>query len=141
MKNIASLLLLGLVVASAFATAESYSAQQCPNFATTEQPYLYLYTSENYQGDPLYLTNASVPNLGNIHTGLGYSSRFNDRMASIRLRGKWRICVDTAYGGECVEVQSKDWKSELMIQSVKSRFGVAFEESVSSVKLLSCSQY
>ena len=140
MKQLWVRLVLALLAAAA-AHAESFSARQCPNFATTEQPYLYLYTEDEYAGEPLYITNASVPDLGEVQLGKTRSSLFNDKASSLRARGKWRICTETAYGGKCLDISSKDWKSELMIGSLKDKLGAEFEDSISSLKLLSCSQH
>ena len=44
------LIILTLAAPATLAQAHSYSSQQCPNFATTEQPYLYLYTESGFAG-------------------------------------------------------------------------------------------
>lgn len=139
--RIPNLLPFLLLTTSVVAFGDSYSAEQCPNFASTEQPYLYLYTAERYRGDPLYVTNASISDLGSVRIGASYSSFFNDKASSLRARGKWRICTEPSYGGRCVEVSSTTWKSELMIESLSGRYGSEFNDSISSIKLLSCSQF
>lgn len=135
-----SIVLMSAVLAT-LAHADSYSSQQCPNFATTEQPYLYLYTEPGFTGDPLYVTNASIPDLRNVRLAAASSSYFNDKASSVRLRGRWRICTSASYGGQCVDVSSDDWKSEEMVSSLADRFGDSFEDSISSIKLLGCAQY
>jgi|GEM_PF-6018732 len=132
---------LALLLLPALVAAESYSSKQCPNFSTTEQPYFYLYTGVGFTGSPLYVTNASIANLGNLRISMSTTNYFNDKASSARLRGRWRICTGTSYGGECVEVSSDTWRSEEMVSSLAERFGPQFEDSVSSIKLLSCSQY
>ncbi len=141
MKRLLLFVACGLCLAPLSLDGDSYAAKQCPKFATTEQPYFYLYTGTNFLGDPLYVTNASVPNLGAVPKAAGHSSYFDNRAASVRLRGKWRICTDPAYGGVCADVQSRDWKSERMVASLAAELGADFENSVSSVKLVSCTQY
>lgn len=141
MKKLLLTALLGLWALATVAGAESYSSRQCPNFSTTEQPYLYLYTAEHYQGAPLYITNASIPNLGDVRIGMSYSNYFNDKAASLRVRGKWRVCTNSSYGGKCADVQSDDWKSEKMMSDLKAVLGGDFEKSITSVRLTSCSQY
>jgi hypothetical protein len=121
--------------------ADSYWSHQCPGFATTEQPYLYLCTADAYKGDPLYITNTSVPDLGRIQIGKEYSDFFNDKASSLRIRGKWRVCTERSYGGQCTDISSADWKSELGIDSTKAKLEVGFADSISSVKLLSCSRF
>lgn len=132
---------LALLVLPVLVAAESYSSKQCPNFSTTEQPYFYLYTGVDFSGSPLYVTNASIANLGNLRISMSTTSFFNDRGSSARLRGRWRICTGTSYAGECAEISSDTWKSEEMVSNFAERFGAQFEDSVSSIKLLSCSQY
>ena len=134
-------LVTALLLVSAIVRGDTYSGQQCPNFATTEQPYLYLYTSEWYQGYPLYVTNANIPDLGHLPQASSYSSFYDDKASSLRVRGKWRICTSSSYGGACVDVSSSSWKSELMVESLAAKFGDEYDDSISSIKLLSCSQY
>lgn len=134
------LLSLALVGAS-LSQAESYSSKQCPSFATTDQPYFYLYSGEQYSGAPLYITNASAADLGSLKIGLVVSSYFDDAASSVRLRGRWQVCTQSSYGGKCTDVASSDWKSELMIPSLAVKFGSDFDDSISSIRLLGCSQY
>lgn len=134
-------ILLLVLASSGSAMPDSFNGRQCPNLADSEQPYLYLFTSEGYQGDPLYITNASIEDLGHMPTGLSVSSRFDDQASSFMLRGKWRICVDRFYQGRCVDVSSASMSSELMVPSIENEFGAEFDDAMSSVKLLGCSQY
>ena len=135
------LIILMLAALATLAQADSYSAEQCPNFATTEQPYFYLYTESDFSGSALFVTNASIPDLGHVRFSATTSSYFNDKASSARLRGRWRICTSTSYQGQCVDVSSDTWRSEEMVATLGGRFGGSFDDSVSSVKLLGCSQY
>ena len=126
---------------SAAAYPDAYSGEQCPNFSTTEQPYLYLSTAEDYEGVPLYLTNVSVPDLARVPAGLYFTSYFDDKASSLRVRGKWLVCTKPEYAGKCAEVSSSDWKSELQVADAGEKLGATLEDSISSVELLSCSQH
>ncbi len=130
-----------LVIAAGYAAADSFSAEQCPNFAKEEQPYFYLYTAEGFMGDPLYITNASIPDLGAVQIGLSYSSYFDDKASSLMLRGKWRICTDDSYGGDCKDLSSSSWKSELATSSIQEEYGEEFNNLISSIQLQGCSQF
>ena len=120
---------------------DSYWSHQCPGLSANDQPYLYVYSEDDYHGEPLFITNASVPDLGSLQTGRSSTDYFNDKAAAIRLRGKWRVCTGRDYTGECADLSSSDWKSELKIPSTRRELGEEFSRSITSVKLVSCEEF
>jgi hypothetical protein len=88
------------LVAAALAGAIGIAAVAGIAIAQQSQPAgkLTLYNGENFTGESRVLTTHS-PDLN--------AQQFNDEAASLVAVGRWRVCFDAGYQGECREVEGR----------------------------------
>ncbi|WAC61081.1 beta/gamma crystallin-related protein [Brevundimonas sp. SL130] len=74
-----------------------------------------VYDDSNYRGASREFTSEDR-NLGN--------TPFNDRISSIRVRGRWEICTDAQFGGRC----------RIIDGDVRNLNSTGFNDSISSIR-------
>lgn len=72
----------------------------------SEVPGLTFFEGENFEGQSFEVTQ-DVSNLDSVPFAPGLDGDANDSAYSVRVRGRWEICTDADYSGEC-QVISED---------------------------------
>lgn len=89
-------------------------------------PYIRLFDLKRFSSDFFSLINHS-------YNDLDSTGALGNAISSIEYRGVWKLCTDSNFKGECIEIKSKN---VARISDVAKELGDNWNDAISSVKLL-----